>query len=625
MANTDKVTKFMNMLKGNEPLAYDVETGGPVPGDGAPLDWKRGYVCGYSLSDGVDSVYVPVRHDSNNIDMVDTFEHDMAKAIRSRTEPLIGHNIKFDAHFSYNHGILLGDKVVDTMVDAALLNENKFSYNLENCCKEYDIPQKKGKELKEHIANRFNFKSTKDAMGHYYRLPGDDPLAVDYAETDTLATYHLNDVQTDKLNEENLETVSNLERELSFTLFKMERRGVTLDLEELKRVEATVEKLWYEAHLKIPIGEDFMPINTRSGKDLQKYFEQCEIFDWPVTDPTERFPNGQPSFNKNFLKSTEEGRVIQDARRYSTFKSMFMEPFPRFVFNGKIHARFNQAVGEFGGARPGRLSCGDPNMQFVPKRDKFLGRIFRKAFIPSDAVKYLLVELDYSQAEPRLFTHYSGEPTLMKGYSSTPAIDMHSIAAEYMHIYQQYPDTDDGRDSARGYAKNLNLGMMYVMGGPTLSGHLNISLEDARAISRLWHRTFPNVSSFTRLAAKRAEERKYVFTVLGRRARFSDPRYCYRAANRIVQGGSADILKWKMVEIEKRVVADGLQDEIRMLLTIHDALLFEVARDRAQEHIEYIKGIMEDVQAAPFNLRVPFRADYKYGDNWAEATYGKAA
>lgn len=607
----DKADKFINMLRSDESLAFDIESGGPVPGDGAPLDWKRGSVCGYSLSDGNESVYVPVRHNGGNIDRPEDFEKAVNQIIQSRTEPLIAHNAKFDIHFSANHGIYISN-VVDTMVDAALLNENKFSYSLENTCKEYDIPQKKGKELYAHISKQFpGVPNKSDAMGHYYRLRGDDPLAVSYAETDTLATWHLHDIQKDKLEKENLEVVSKLERKLTYVLWKMERRGVRVDQEELLKIQAKIEELHLEAYNNVPLKEDLTPINVRSSKDLREYFEMCEIFDWPMTEPTERFPEGQPSFNKNFLGLSPEGAAILNARKYSTFTSMFLEPFPKHIFNGKIHPRFNQAVGEFGGARPGRLSCGDPNMQFIPKRDKYLGGIFRKAFVPSDE-KYIYVELDYSQAEPRLFTHYSSEPALMEGYNATPNIDMHAIAAQYMNI-------------SRDVAKNLNLGMMYAMGAAKLAIQLGIPYEEAKYIIGRWHRTFPRVSDFTKRAAQVAEERHYVFTILGRRARFSDSRYSYRAANRIVQGGSADILKYKMVEIENAIQEDGLQDEIRMLLTVHDSLVFEINRDRSQWCIDYIEKKMVDLQKPPFNLRVPFKVDYKYGENWAEATYGKAA
>src|SRR5690606_10656717 len=165
---SDKIQKFVNMLSSNKELAYDVETGGLVPGDMTPLDWKRGYVCGYSLSDGQDKVYIPVRHEGGgNIECVKEFEQTISKIIEGRTAPLIGHNIKFDYHFSQNHGIKLGNKIIDTMVTEALINENRNSYSLENVCRNYPITPKKGKILNNHIAQKFNLKTVKGAMGHF--------------------------------------------------------------------------------------------------------------------------------------------------------------------------------------------------------------------------------------------------------------------------------------------------------------------------------------------------------------------------------------------------------------------------------------------------------------------------
>jgi DNA polymerase-1 len=608
-----KVQEFMNMLDSEKDLAFDVETGGHIPGDGAPLDWRRGYVCGYSLSDGETAHYISVRHASgNDIDasFVPMFESNVNEAIKRRKNRLIGHNIKFDYHFGLAHGIDLGKNIEDTMVNEAIINENKRSYNLENTAKGYPgVVGKKGKMLYEHIGNTFNITPDSSSMGHFYRLPGNDPLVIEYGAGDTLSTFQVRQKQRVEIEKQELQTIHELERRLTRVLMKMERRGILIDEQELENVRAKVDDLHMQAYAALPVAHDVdNPIfNPKSRNDLKKYFEYCEIFDWPFTDPTERYPEGQPSFNKKFLKKYEEGLIILEARKYDTFKSMFLDAFTKHINKGVINANFNQAVGEFGGARPGRLSCRDPNMQFVPKRDEFLGKIFRKIFVARPG--YIFVELDYSQAEPRLFTHYSGEPTLLSGYNSTPYVDMHQIAADYMGV-------------SREVAKNLNLGMMYVMGVQALAGHLGIDENEARAISNLWHRTFPRVSAFTKIASKRAANRGYVFTILGRRARFSDPRWSYRAANRIVQGGCADILKYKMVEIDNYLEENNLEDEIRMLLSIHDALLFEIKLGNHEHHIANIKKMMEDVNGDPFNLKIPFVAQYKYGKNWSEATYG---
>lgn len=607
MNQNHKVERFMNMLSFDKELGYDVETGGIEPGDQTPLDWKRGNICGYSLSDGVEAIYIPVRHKGGgNIENVANFEQELNTKIKLRKKPLVGHNIKFDYHFSENHGVILNNNIKDTMVREALIDENRRSYNLENVCKNYDVAQKKGKDLYIHIANKFGIKSTRDSMGYFYMLAGDDPIADDYASTDTLSTIQVYEKQSKGLYAQRLDLLDDMESKLTYVLQKMERRGVGVDLNEFDKIAKQIEILRHDAYLNIPLTEDMEIINVKSSKSLQEYFEHCEIMDWPMTEPTDRFPNGQPSFNKDYLSTFDEGLNILNARKYDTFTSMFLEPFPRFVFNDKIHPRFNQAIGEFGGARPGRLSCADPNMQFVPKRDKELAKIFRKAFVVSSN-KYTLVELDYSQAEPRLFAHYSGEKILIEGYLKTPAVDMHSVAAEYMGV-------------DRKTAKNLNLGILYSLGAAKLGKKLGISFEQAKNIVNKWYTTFPKGKSLTKNAAKMAEERGYVFTLLGRRARFNDPRWSYRALNRIIQGGSADILKYKMVEIDRILVQENLEDEIRMLLTIHDSLVFEILTEKLQEHIKFIKNIMEDVQGAPFNLKVPFVAEYKYGSNWAEAS-----
>ena len=299
--------------------------------------------------------------------------------------------------------------------------------------------------------------------------------------------------------------------------------------------------------------------------------------------------------------------MLLQAKAVDHFKNSFVDPIDEFIYNGVIYTNFNQTQGEYGtGTKTGRLSCTSPNMQQVPKRDKQLGRIFRKLFVARPG--FTFVELDYSQAEPRLFSHYSDEKILLDGYNTSPAIDMHDIAAKYMNI-------------TRSKAKNLNLGLQYTMGIAKLAKQLHISEDEARSMYYRWKQTFPNVSKFTKLASQVAEQRGYVKTILGRRARFPDPRWSYRAANRIVQGGSADILKYAMVKLDDWIVLTNQEDNIRMLLNIHDAILFEIRDEILEKSIVDIKRIMEDVQRPPFNLKVPFVADYKTGKTWAEATY----
>lgn len=605
------INKFFRILDETKEVAYDVETNG--------LDWKSCHICGYSVSDGKDSEYIPVRHGGGaNISDVSRFEHSLDKSITKHPGKIIGWNTKFDMHFSENHKIKFGNKVVDGMVYEALLNENKRSYALKNCLKEHGIEHKSDKALYEHIAQQFGCEPNRDSMGHYHRLAGNDPLAVAYACDDTRCTKLRYEQQKKEIYAQQLDLVADIENQLTYVLQKMERRGIIVDPDECIKVKKEVQELYANAYGEItPIVDEFgldLDINVRSKKNLQEYFETCEITDWPMTAPTQRFPNGQPSFNKQYLQTTKEGLNILNVRKYLHLINSFLDPIDRFIHNNKIHTTFNQTRGEsFHGTRSGRLSSSYPNMQQVPKRDEELGKIYRRMFMPLR--DYVLIEYDYSQAEPRLYAHYSGEPTLLEGYNKTPFIDMHSIAAEYMGV-------------SRGIAKNLNLGIMYTMGAEKLSIQLGISYDEALFLLKKWHKTFPYVSAFTRKASKVVEQRLeqgeigYVKTILGRRSRFDNIRFSYRAANRIIQGGSADILKYKLVEIDRYLVNNNLEEVCQMLLNIHDSILFMIHKDYLHL-VPEIKNIMERTNAPPFNLRVPFVAEYKQGNNWSEATYGE--
>lgn len=592
--------KFLRIFKETKEPGYDVETNG--------LDWKRCFVCGYSVSDGKTAVYVSVRHGGGgNIEQVAAFESEIARVAKEHTGKIIGHNTKFDYHFSENHGIKLGNKIGDTMVAACLLNENRRGFSLGAVARQYNIAQKKEGILYDHIGRLFNVKPDRSSMGHFWRLSGTDPIAVEYAGYDTLVTKQLWEQQKKDIYEQNLDPVLGLEDNLSYVLQKMERRGIGVDPEERARAVAQIERMYLEAYAKLPVDENFIAMNVNSKKDLIQYFEMCDNTDWPMTAPTNRFPDGQPSFNKAWLAASQEGLDILNARKLEHLKASFLDVLDDHVFKNRIHTTFNQTRGETHGTRGGRLSSSNPNKQQVPKRDKQLGKIYRRMFAARPG--YTLVEFDYSQAEPRLYTHYSGEPTLLAGYHATPIIDMHGIAAQYMN-------------TSRDIAKNLNLGIMYTMGIKKLALQLGIPIPQAREIYNLWHRTFPLVSEFTKKAEAVAAQRGYVKTILGRRRRFPDVDYCYRAANAIVQGGSADIMKWKLCEVDRYLENNGLEDVCLMLLTIHDSVVFEIHKEHL--HIlDKIREILQAVQCSPFNLKLPFKVDMGMGDNWSIATYGE--
>lgn len=615
------IDKFFNILRSNQVLGFDVETSG--------LKWQKEYICGYSVSDGKEAVYIPVRHKGGgNIENVEKFEKEMHNVIENRSKKLCLHNAKFDIHFCENHGIKLGNKVSDTMAREALLDENRRSYSLENVAKSYakdGVTPKLGKDLYVYLAEKFGCKPDSSSMAHFHRLSGNDPMATEYAAGDTLSTKQVYDVQEKKIYEQGLDIVSAMEDHLTYVLQKMERRGVIVDPEEAQKVKTEVEELYWEAYAKVPLSDDgdgnIKSINVRSGKDLKEYFEFCEIDDWPITAPTERFPNGQPSFNKQWLALSEQGRNILNVRKYAHLKNSFLDVLDTHIYNNRIHTTFNQTRGETHGTRSGRLSSSWPNMQQVPKRDKSLGKIYRRLFVPLP--DYIFVEFDYSQAEPRLFTHYSDEPALLEGYLANPPVDMYDVFGRACFGHNFYD-----RAQHRDMFKTIGLGVMYTMGAEKLAASLGMTYDEALGILKQLTRIFPRMlgrdrgnPGFTEKASRVAAERGYVKTILGRRSRFDDPRFSYRAANRIVQGGSADILKYKMCRIDEYLIREGLEEVCQMILTIHDAVAFMIHKDYLYL-IDEIKSILERVQVPPFNLKIPFVAEYKTGKNWSEATYG---
>jgi len=607
----DKPELLLKILNSDEDVGFDTETTG--------LKWQKDKTIGYSVSAGTpeSSVYVATNHTGGgNISNPKAFTEAVARAINNRKKPLYVHNGKFDSHFSLLDGIDLGHKLKDTLIGANLLDENQKAYSLDYCASLHkDIPQKKGELLYAHIASLFGVPATRSSMGHFHRLAGDDILANDYAAGDTLTTYHLAQKQAPELYSQHLDYVYDLENKLVHVLRKMERRGIAIDMSRLARIKREVDESRVELYSKIPLKEDFSPINLNSNKDLQQYFLMHDVDEWNYTEPTERHPDGQPSFKKSFLAMSDPGRFLLQVKALDGLKQKFLDPIGDFIYSDTVYTNFNQSTGEYGrGTKTGRLSSNSPNMQQIPKRDRDLGRIFRSIFVARPG--YTFVEFDYSQAEPRLFSHYSDEPVLLEGYNSTPPIDMHQIAANYM-----FPDMEP--KAARNLAKNLNLGLQYTMGREKLAKSLGVSIEQATAIYYQWQQVFPNVKRFTKQASKVAETRGYVKTILGRRARFPDPTWAYKAANRIVQGGAADILKFMLVRVDDYLVDNHLEEEVRMLLNIHDSVLFEIRDEMLDIQIPKLAAIFEDTNGPPFSLKVPMVVDKEHmGKDWDICTYG---
>jgi DNA polymerase-1 len=589
-------------------IAYDVETSG--------VDWKRHNPVGYVITSDDFNIYVPIRHGGGGNLMgggcaplntptdritVHPFEQALAKAFQVRRERkllTVGHNLKFDMHMSANAGILLGRDCGDTQINAAMLDEYSRSFSLDNVAKAEGVTAKKGEALYERIAQLFGGVAERKQMEHYWRLPGDDPVAVDYAMGDGATTLEVWRSQLKAIAAEEMERIHRIESRLIWTFFRMERRGIKVDEAYIEELRRAVDGEIVQALQRLPHN-----FNVRSGPQVRGLFEAAGITDWPTTSL------GGPSFPEKWLKRSEQGRDIIAVRQLRNLLSTFVEPLrTEHMHEGRVHTNINQLKADEYGTVGGRISCDHPNLLAVPKRNKMIGPRFRQCFIADDGMDFW--EADYKQAEPVLFAHYSQDERLLSGYNAVPPVDVHSLVSRFLEVE---------RDPT---AKRMNMGIFTGMQPKTFAQHMGWDLERATNEWNRWFDTFPGVRDFQNRAKRAFQERGYVRTLLGRRCHLDQPRFAYKGTSRIIQGGNADIMKAKMLEVDEWLESIG--DPAHLLLSIYDSLEWQAPRGAAGEKLSAeVVRICTDLQVEPFSLRCPLGMDVGHGRSWATATYGE--
>lgn len=608
----ENAEKALRMVREAKVLSFDTEASG--------VNWRLHSPIGYVFYAGPESdgVYVPVRHGGggnlpcpnggdrpltdahDRLDGVHSFELALAEAFEYRNANnvgrTVGHNVLFDCLMSANAGVMLGRNLTCTLNNEALIDEYTKSFSLEAIAENYKVTAKKGDELYQHLARLFGCKPDRNSMGHYWRTSGTDPLAYDYAVGDGITTYEVYEKQTQILRREELGQVWQLENDVIWTLFRMQRKGIKVDTGYLEYVIEHLNKRVDEAYEALPVG-----FNPRSAKQVKDYVSQYAT-DWPTTE------KGNPSFTEKWLKSFPEGHNIINVRKMTNLVNSFARPLlEEHTFNGRVNAQLHQNRGDSHGTVSGRLSCSGPNLQQVPKHDKELAILFRKAFVADEGMR--LTEADYSQCEPRMFAHYSKDQNLVEGYSANPPKDMHSVVAEMLQV-------DRGTT-----AKRMNMGLLTGMGLNSFVGHMGMPADEVKDLWNQWWDLFPGIKQFQEQAKQVMLRRGYVKTLLKRRGRMESRRFAYKAVSRIIQGGNADIMKYKLVEIDKLFEQHG--DTAQLLMTVHDSFLWQVPIGPEGDELERkALEIMVDVQSEPFNLNIPFVADRDTGANWAEASFG---
>lgn len=608
----DEIEKCFNALKSVKEVIVDTETSG--------IDWKENFVCGYVFTVGPreeDTWYLPLRHrgggniEGCHVPNVSTgpirefhwVEKRLAEEIAPRTDlHWVGHNLKFDLHMMANSGIRPEGTVEDTQINAAMIEERMFTYSLDDCATFMKLEQGKKVEIYQTIidfcrANNIKCDATptdpSKAMAQYWTLPAS--LGSGYARQDGMLTLDLVNKQRIRIQEEELQQVWELEKRVTKTLWRMERRGVPVDIDRLDLVQKKMSSSLAEARIKYPT------LKVRSPKELEAIFRAHNITNWNKT------PKGAPSFKEEWLELTDLGQDIITIRKLENMRDTFIEKSVKEnLYKGRVHTTFNQLNNGTYGTDTGRLSSSGPNMQQIPKRNKIIAPLLRQIYRGKNT---LWNSKDFKSAEYRLFADFAGSKFVLDAYANDPDTDYHQLVADMLHIE---------RDPT---AKRLNLGVIYGMGYKKLALSLGVSEAEAKALLARMRNLMPEAKNFMDNASIRAERRGWIKTLLGRRRHFGKHDNTHKAGNSVIQGSCADVTKLKMVECDEYLV--GQNAESMLLLQIHDSLEFEMVPEE-EKLIKICKEIMEDCgKGTALNLTVPMKVDDSTGVSWGHATFPK--
>lgn len=626
--------KVLRRLKDAKVVCIDVETSG--------LSWQHNFICGYSIGFGPniqDTVYVPIRHkECGNISAapgpqtatgwdgsLHPFETELVKLLERQDLLIFGHNLAFDVRFLWRVGLTKHDAhYEDTIINQPLINEHTPKFSLEALCNEWKVEAKKSVEITAHIRKRFPEVTDRNAMSRYWELAGDDIVAQNYARGDAVSTWQLRDVQMKELEAQDLMKVHSVESRLIPVLARMTCTGIKVDEERLHwvkdHIETTVERLV----AKFP--KDF---NVRSPLDVQKWCQDHGETDWPMTPGRvinqKEVQNGareirkpQPSFPEIWLKTHAAGQQIVQVRKLETLKSSFIQPMiETHLWNGRVHPNMNQLRGDEYGTVTGRLSEDSPNLQQASKHDYEMGKLHRSIFVADEGK--IWGSADWSQIEPRLLAWYAQCRVLLDGYNSNPPVDAHTAVSAAMN--KRWPSmSDTERKQYRdAIGKRINQTLITGGGKNTIIKKYGVPADEMDEAWNAYFRAMPEIRTLQKRSAHVFQQRGYVLSLLGRRARLNDDR-AYTSVNRLLQCGNADAIKAKLVEIDDYLKSEGRP--IDVLNSVHDSIDFQFDEGHRKVYNECLRIMTDFSPGQLIELDVPMVVDAGEGKSWAEATWG---
>ena len=600
-------------LTGYKQIAVDLETCDPNLKKFGP-GWARndGFIVGIAVAAGDYYGYFPIRHQNgHNLDPKVTMKW-FKKQMATPNIDKIMHNATYDAGWLSAEGVDIQGRIIDTMVTGAIVDENRFSYSLNNLGRDW-IDMRKDERLLRATAKDWGI----DPKADMWILPPSKVGA--YAEQDAVMTLKLWERLRIELDKQELWNIWELETSLIPLMVEMKQRGVRVDIDQAdiakKQLQVRTKEL--RAFIKDKTG---IAIEPWAGSSVKTVFETLNL-KYPKTEA------GAPSFTKQYLSSHphEVAQAIVKLREADKADSTFIDSILRHEHKGKIHAEFHQLRSDDGGTVTGRFSSSNPNLQQIPARDPVIKKLIRGLFIPDDGCKW--GSFDYASQEPRLLVHFAASlpdsrkhsmvDTIVEEYH-TGDVDLHQMVADFAGI-------------TRKEAKTVNLGIMYGMGVAKLANQLAVTKEDAKELLQTHHTKAPFVKGLAEIASLQAQNHGVIRTLLGRKCRFHlwEPKtfeynkpktledakkeygmnirraFTYKALNKLIQGSAADQTK--------KAMADCYKEGLVPMLTVHDELCFSIEN---QEQASRITEIMET--GLDHILKVPSKVDEELGDNWGE-------
>ena len=620
-------------LKGYSHIAIDLETKDPdLKSMGSGAIRGHGQIVGIAVAVEGWSAYYPIAHEGGgNLEK----EKVMAwiKEVCSAPNIKLFHNAMYDVCWLRAAGVEIRGQIVDTMVMASLIDENRLWYSLNSIAFDY-----LGKTKNEAALNEAAQSWGIDPKSEMYKLPA--MYVGSYAEKDAELTLELFKVLTKEIEFQKIQPIFKLETDLFPCLIDMKFKGVRVDIDQANKLKQQLLSQEQSILIEIKKQTGIEP-QIWAARSISKVFDKLGLH----YERTEK--SLAPSFTKNFLQEHKHPivQMIAKAREINKAHTTFIDTILRFEHKGRIHADINPIRSDQGGTVTGRFSYANPNLQQIPARNKELGPLIRSLFIPEEGHKWGC--FDYSQQEPRLVVHYAAEiepicfdeavENIVERFNSNN-VDFHKTVADMAGI-------------SRTQAKTINLGLFYGMGKAKLQAELGLSTKaEAENLFNQYHDNVPFVKELMTFTSKLANQNGYIKTLLGRKCRFDkwevdefrmgtmstpmtkeeatqkfidgwlakypqadverlkqDPKikrcFTYKALNKLIQGSAADMTKQAMLNLYKEGIVPHIQ--------IHDELDISVIDDiQAKKIIDIMENAVQ--------LAIPNKVDYESGNSWGD-------